>query len=247
MATLLKPVMPPSAVALRLQAMLRFRRTAVELEPALPDTVRTILAMLTPCPAWPHGFFGGRGLAASMRRLPGRPASASIALAPLFMLGGCTTLSPGPSGAWLLAALVLALAVSAALAYALGSVRARQHGQAELRAAREAQRHAEGLHGGYSWQTDEHHQLKAWQAPGQPVATACTLFDPSAADADLLARLQSGQAFAGVRVLGRAAVDGSLCWELRGLPRVDDEGRFAAKRPLDARLRRTMRPEDAWL
>ena len=143
------------------------------------------------------------------------------------MLAGCTPSNPGPTGAWLLAALALALAVSAALAYALGSVRARQRGQAELRAAREAQRQAEGLHGGYRWQTDEHHQLKAWHAPGQPVATACTLFDPTAADAELLARLQSGQAFDGVRVLGRAAVDGSLCWELRGLPRVDDEGRFA--------------------
>ena len=153
------------------------------------------------------------------------------------MLAGCTAADPGAAGAWLLAALLPALAFSAALAYALGSMRAHQRGEAELRAAREALRHATQLHGDCRWQTDPHHQLTAWHAPGQPVATACALFDPATPDAPLLARLQSGQAFAGVRVLGRVAVDGSLCWELRGLPRFDEAGRFAgfvgSARPTD--------------
>ena len=183
--------------------------------------------MLTPCPARPHGFSGAPGLATSMGRMPGRHACASITLALSFVLTGCTTLDPGPTSAWLLAALVLALAFSAALAYVLGSVRARQRGQAELRAAREALRHAERLHCGHGWQTDQRHQLLAWRAPGQPVATACTLFDPAAPNAELLTRLQSRQSFADVRVLGHAAVDGSFSWEFRGVPNFDNEGQFA--------------------
>ena len=148
-------------------------------------------------------------------------------LALVSTFAGCSAQDPGPAGGWLLAALVLALAFSAALAYLLGCARTRQHSQAELRAVREALRHAEGLRGGYGWQTDHHHQLIAWHAPGQPVATVCALFDAAAPDAELLLRLQSGQPFDGVRVLGRAAVDGSQGWALDGLPRVDDEGRFA--------------------
>ena len=108
------------------------------------------------------------------------------------MLAGCLPTGLGPAGTGLLTALlpllVVVMSASAALAYALGSVRARQRGQAELRAAREALREAEWLHRGYGWQTDERHQLTAWTAPGQPVATACTLFDPVAPDARLLAR-----------------------------------------------------------
>ena len=172
-----------------------------------------------------------------MGRMPSRLAAVSIAFVLPFVLAGCTTLDSGPAGAWLLAAMLLALAFSAALAYALGGVRARQRGQAELRAAREALRHAERLHCGHGWQTDQRHQLLAWRAPGQPVATACTLFDPAAPNAELLARLQARQSFADVRVLGLAAVDGSFSWELRGVPNFDDEGQFAgfvgSARPTD--------------
>ena len=196
--------------------------------------------MPIPCTARPHGSYGGPVVAAWMRPWAGRLGSVALSVALPINLGGCTATVQGLLGVSLWAAVValaLALAFSAALAYLLGSVLARQRGQAELRSAREALRHAERLHLGCGWQTDQHHQLLAWRAPGQPAAADCLLFDPSAPDAGLLARLQAGQAFAGLRVRGSEAINGSAGWELRGVPRIDDEGRFAgfvgSARPTD--------------
>ena len=193
--------------------------------------------MPIPCPARLHGTIGGPVVVARMRRLPPSLPGRIFTLTLLSPLAGCAATEAGLTGGWLWAALMLALAFSAALAYVLGSVLARQHGQAELRSAREALRHAERLHGGYGWQTNQAHQLIAWHAPGQPLATDCALFDPAAPDAELLSRLQAGQPFAGLRMRASRALAGSASWELHGLPRVDDEGRFAgfvgSARPTD--------------
>ena len=173
------------------------------------------------CPACLHERLSGTVLAQARRN--------SVIAAAIPCLTGCTEIGLGSLGSWLFMALALALV--AGLAYALGTLRARQHSQAELRAARESLHQSDRLHSDFGWQTDEHHRLQAWRAPGQPVAAACALFDPAAPDALLMSRLQAGQAFAGFRLRASRMQDGmqggSLGWELRGVPRSDDSGRFA--------------------
>ena len=136
------------------------------------------------------------------------------------------------SWAWLLAS-VLAWLLIAGLAYALGAARARQALQRELRQAREDLRCGQHLQAVWAWQTDAQHRLRQWSGPGQAPARECPLFD----DAQLQARLQAGQPFAGLAVEAPEPVDGSLRWELSALPRWSDTGAFdgyqGAARPLD--------------
>ena len=179
------------------------------------------------------------------RRLAGGGA---VAMA---LLGGCSGISDGPGGStgWppialalaLAFALALALTSTAGLAYALGALRARLQSRSALRAAREALRQAEQLAHGVAWQTDAQHHLLAWREPGQPPTTDCALFDPASADTTLLDRLRAGQSFSGLRLRGsRSHGHGqvrSVGWALSGVPRSDDEGRFAgfvgSARPTD--------------
>jgi len=130
---------------------------------------------------------------------------------------------------WLLIALALALtsALVAGLAYTLGALRARMQNQSALRAAREALRQAEQLGSGITWQTDAQHRLLAWREAGQPPTSDCALFDSASADSRLLERLRSGQSFRDLRLRATTSQAGSFCWALSGVPRSDDEGRFA--------------------
>jgi signal transduction histidine kinase len=137
---------------------------------------------------------------------------------------------PGTVLSW---ALLLALPLTAALAYALGAARAHHALQRDLRQAREALRCGEQLQAGWYWQTDASHRLLHWSGPGHAPVSQCAIFD----DRSLRARLQAGQPFAGVRVEATTPVDGSLRWELHAVPRWNDSGVFdgyhGAARPLD--------------
>jgi len=156
-------------------------------------------------------------------RLAG-PLGSLGGIAGLTGLAGC---SEGviEAGGWVVA--LLALPLVAGLAYALGALRARQQVRADLRQAREALRAAERLQEGWRWQTDATHRLVAWQGPGQPLSTACALFDTPAPDAALPGRLRATQAFDGLRVRSAEPLDGHRSWQLRGEPRLDDSGAFA--------------------
>ena len=142
---------------------------------------------------------------------------------------------PDPAGAgtawsW---AMLLALPLVAGLAYALGTSRARQALQRDLRQAREELRCGRQLQSGWRWQTDARHRLLHWTGPGQTPARTCALFD----DRQLQTRLQAKQAFAGQAVEGARPVDGSLRWDLQAVPIWDDMGAFdgyqGVARPLD--------------
>ena len=149
----------------------------------------------------------------------------------------------GSSG-WLLVALALALTTVAGLAYALGALRTRLQNQSALRAAREALRQAEQLGSGMGWQSDAQHRLLSWHPQGQAgqagltgqlPATDRAPFNPASADPALMDCLRAGQAFSGLRLrASRSRSHGhghgqasSLGWALCGVPRSDDEGRFA--------------------
>ena len=160
------------------------------------------------------------------------------------LLGGCSDFNGGSivttgTVGWLLIAFALALtgALVAGLAYTLGALRARLQNQSALRAAREALREAEQLGNGIAWQTDEQHRLLAWRKAGQPPATDCALFDPTSADPTLMDRLRAGQSFSDLRLCASRSQSGSFGWALSGVPRSDDEGRFAgfigSARPTD--------------
>ena len=123
--------------------------------------------------------------------------------------------------------LLAALPLCAWLAYALGTQRARHQAAAQLRAARTALSQAEQLRGGWSWQTDASNRLLAWCAPGQPPTRSCVLFDPPPVDGILHGRLQARLPFSNLRLQASEPLDGSLGWDLRGLPRTDDAGEFA--------------------
>ncbi len=160
------------------------------------------------------------------------------------LLGGCSDFSGGSivttgTVGWILIAFAVALtgALVAGLAYTLGALRARLQNQSALRAAREALREAEQLSNGIAWQTDAQHRLLAWREPGQPPATDCALFDPTSADPALMDRLRAGQSFSDLRLHGSHRQADSFGWALCGVPRSDDEGRFAgfvgSARPTD--------------
>ena len=165
---------------------------------------------------------------------PLRTIGGSVALSTLSSLSACTD-ATAAAGSWIV--LLAALPLTAGLAYALGALRSRQQARRDLRAAREAARHADQLHGGWAWQTDAAHRLETWRAPGRPAAATSPLFDAAAPDPALLARLHAEASFAGLRLRTRFAIDGSQGWELRGVPRLDDSGSFAgfagSARPTD--------------
>jgi len=174
---------------------------------------------------------GGLAMVRAAEARGWRAQTAPIALLALPGLSGC---SEGPAGTLAWAVIALALLLVAASAYGLGCLRERQATAAALRQARARARQLGELHEGWLWQTDASHLLLSWQGPGQAAGNACALFG----DAALVARLRSLQAFAGLRVAATPAQDGCLSWELRGTPRLDDEGRFdgfiGSARPLDA-------------
>ncbi len=163
---------------------------------------------------------------------PARPSgcrapTAVCAGLPTFSGCAASALDQASTPVLLGALLLLALPLCAWLAYALGALRERQRGRAELRSAREALRQAEQLQGGWSWQTDATNRLLAWRGPGQAPTRTCALFDPPPADGVLLGRLLSGQAFSNLRLRGAEPLDGSRGWNLRGVPRLDEAGAFA--------------------
>ena len=170
--------------------------------------------------------------------------------AAISLLAGCSGVGGGSGGSggsivtvgtagWFLIALALALtsALAAGLAYARGALRARLQSQSALRAAREALRQAEQLGNGIAWQSDAQHRQLAWREPGQPPATDSALFDPAPADSTLMDCLRAGQSFKDLRLRASRSQAGSFGWALCGVPRSDDEGRFAgfvgSARPTD--------------
>ncbi len=130
-------------------------------------------------------------------------------------------------------ALLLALPLTAGLAYAWGAARTREALKRDLRQAREAQRRSEQLQSGWHWQTDADHHLVHWTGPGQVQTAQCALF----ADSNLASRLKTCQAFADLRVRVSEPVNGNQHWELHAVPRWNDCGAFdgysGAARPLD--------------
>ena len=162
-----------------------------------------------------------------------KPSSKWAVTMGLQALAGCTGFEASP-GRWPgvfivlgVLALLSALPLCAWLAYRLGALRARQLSLTDLRGAREALRQAEQLRGGWSWQTDSSNRLLAWCAPGEPPTTKCALFEPSPSDDSLHARLRAGLAFSNLRLRRTSSLDGSMGWDLRGVPRVDEAGAFA--------------------
>ena len=165
------------------------------------------------------------------RRWFARPALIGV----LAGLGGCTDSALG-AGGW--SFLVLCLGLVAGLAYLLGTLRERQHGASQLRAARAAARLAQQLQEGWSWQTDAQHRLSAWRAPGQIDGASCALFEAGTSQDALMACLQAELAFRALRLRSPTPVEGSLGWTLSGEPRLDDAGAFVGfvgtARPSDA-------------
>ncbi len=137
---------------------------------------------------------------------------------------------PGNVLSW---ALLLALPLTAGLAYAWGAARTRETLQRELRQAREAQRCSEQLQTGCQWQTDAAHRLVQWTGPGPLQAAQSAIFE----DPALAGQLKSGQALPGLRVQAAQLIGGSQHWEVQAVPRWSDSGVFdgysGAARPLD--------------
>ncbi len=162
------------------------------------------------------------------------PAVRLPLLAALPAFGGCSDSLAG-SAPWLFACVALGLA--SAGAYGVGMLRERRQAEAALREARREQHLLAGLVEGWSWQTDARHRLLHLQPPaGAPSAhwaqgteAGGLLWErfecPLIARGDSLrGRLEAQVPFDGLRV--RRAADGSD-WVMRGLPRLDDQGRFA--------------------
>jgi len=163
-----------------------------------------------------------------------RPVAVRLFSLPLaVLLGGCS--EPAASlGAWGFAAVALVLVAAGGLA--LGGLRARAASDRGLRSLQGELRQWQALHTGWAWRTDAQHAVQAWHGPGRAPAAACVLFE----DAALQACLRARQAFGPLRVQAASLVDGSRSWELRGVPRSDDLGRFAGfggvARPCDDEL-----------
>jgi signal transduction histidine kinase len=115
------------------------------------------------------------------------------------------------------------VALVAALAWLLG----RQAARRELRQVRDALRRAERGQRAWHWQTGPDDRLQRWQGSGQPAATAVALFPEGAAAPALQARLDTREAFAGLRLRLADPLAGSRGWELQGEPCHDDSGAFA--------------------
>ncbi|MDP1900664.1 MAG: ATP-binding protein [Rubrivivax sp.] len=154
---------------------------------------------------------------------PRQAAGWRLAMLPAPLLAGCAD-APVAGGAW--AFLSLALVGAALGGYAIGAARQRQRYERELRQAHAALRHQAQLQTAWVWQTDASHRLLSWQGPGRAATQASALF-AEAMDESLAARLRAEQSFAGLRVRCAPAQDDSQGWELSGVPRHDDLGRFA--------------------
>ena len=156
-----------------------------------------------------------------------------VATGLLPLLGACTEVS---TGAWVFASLALMLA--AGCAFAFGMLLERRRGERSLRAARAELHSGRQLEAGWSWQTDAEHRLVAWRGPGSSSTTACPWFGDEPGALDLRTRLPRQQAFNAQRVTAARAVDGSVVWEISGVPCTDDLGRFTgylgSARPTDA-------------
>jgi signal transduction histidine kinase len=153
-----------------------------------------------------------------------RAARSRGALAVLPLVAGCSA-GPAEPGAWIY--ISLSLLVAALAAYALGSLRERRRSERELRDLRARLRCVEALQDAFAWETDAEHRLRAWQGPGHSAAGTCELIADAASATALRARLEPRQPFAGLRLRTPAPQDGSCGWELRGVPRQDDLGRFS--------------------
>ena len=144
----------------------------------------------------------------------------------------------GCSGsAWVI--VVLLLVLTAAVAYAIGRLRARLVHESALRAARAAARQLTALQDSWGWQTDAGHRLVAWHGPGQAgVSGAAGEAAGLLSNGALARQLHGEQAFADLAVHSDQALQGSHGWLLRGVPRHDDLGNFAGfagtARPTDA-------------
>lgn len=139
------------------------------------------------------------------------------------------------AGVWFFASLAMVLVGAAA--FVLGSLVERRRGEQALRAARAELRSGRQLDRGWSWQTDEQHRLVSWRGPGAAGVAECPLF-VAAGGEELRARLAHEQPFAAQRVAAGTAFEGSVGWELGGVPSYDDLGRFTGfvggARPTDA-------------
>ncbi|NCT81772.1 MAG: hypothetical protein GXC94_01380 [Comamonadaceae bacterium] len=193
------------------------------------------------------------------RRLPMRLLVLGLAAAALLMLvlGGLVVLAlmrvwGGEIGlvhaalvltAFLTGVMVLA---AAALGWHAGVRLTRQRLAEPLREARQQLLMQTQLQRDWQWATDASHRLVRWQAPqGAPSSSwvgagASTQqlwerFEAAEPAAQLRERLDAHQPFAELQL---AAADGSAQWWLRGLPRIDAQGRFAG-------YLGTARPEEA--
>ena len=159
------------------------------------------------------------------------PLAGAAALLPA--LTGCTDVT-SDGGAWVFAILALCLLVAGA--FAMGTLIERRRGERALRAARAELRSGQQLEHGWSWQTDAGHHLLAWRGPGTSSAASCPFFS-DAAGTGMLARLRHQQPFSAQRVAAALAFEGSLGWELSGVPCHDDLGDFTgfvgSARPTD--------------
>ena len=135
------------------------------------------------------------------------------------LLGGCAEVAGGPAS-W--AFVCIALPLVAALAYLLGTQRARGAVESELRSARDGLRQLSVLHDGWLWQTDTDHGLLSWRGPGRPPSTDCALFGDDA----LRNALRTQAAFQDLRLSAAQAQYGSHAWALSATPRHDSLGRF---------------------
>ncbi len=137
----------------------------------------------------------------------------------------------GMEGPWLFGTVALLLVGAAGVL--VGILRERAAGQAAARTARQEARLSAQLLDGWAWATDAEHRLQRWRPPAGATAAAAadagagapmwTQFEATDAE-DLRARLASQQPFSELRV--QRLADGGR-WMLRGVPRLDEAGRFS--------------------
>ncbi len=161
-------------------------------------------------------------MSASPEGRPHQPAGRPPAWLAAGLLAGCSEIQPS-TGLW--GFLSLALAAAALGGYALGAARQRRHHGRDLRQAREQLRQQRQLQRACSWQTDLSHRLVAWQRPDGPPELPHPLL-ARALDEQFSARLRAEQPFAALPLHAAQAVQGSRTWEICGVPRHDDLGRF---------------------
>ena len=175
------------------------------------------------------------GPALRRTRTGARRSIAAAVVVVLPTVAGCTDFGAANS-AWAFAS--LALLVAGGGAFVIGMLIERRRGERALRAARAELRSGRQLEPGWAWQTDAGHRLSGWRGPGPSSAATCPLFGDDAGCADLRARLLHQQPFTAQRVTAVGVVEGSVGWELHGVPCFDDLGGFTgfigSARPTDA-------------